>query len=315
MTRLVAVTGATGFIGRVLLRHLSGKGWKIRALTRGRASPPFVHPDVEWIVGDLNDIEALQKLVASADSVVHCAGAVKGKSWDNFLSSNVTGTRHLLQVIAETDSCARLLYISSLAARQPQLSWYAQSKLDAEQLFPNVADRLAVTVYRPAAVYGPGDKALTPLLQAMRYGVLPALGPADNRFGLIHVNDLVAAVICWLDTEEPVSGIYEIDDGTPGGYDYASIASIAQKVLGRSVRYVRIPLTGLTALAKLNLWLASFVGYAPMLTPGKVRELQYPDWTCDITALKKVLTGWHPEIQLHTALPALINSDLSETCI
>jgi len=307
MTRLVAVTGATGFIGRVLLNKLIDKDWKIRALAR-QTSAPFLHPAVEWIAGDLNCVDALRELVSGTDAVVHCAGAVKGKSWDSFLSSNVIGTKNLLQAVAKTSSCSRLLYISSLAARQPQLSWYAQSKFDAEQLLSMVADQLVVTVFRPAAVYGPGDKALTPLLQAMRYGVLPALGPAANRFGLVHVNDLVSAMICWLETELPVSGIYEIDDGTPGGYDYAGIASIAEQVLKKKVRHVRIPLKGLATLAKLNLWLASALGYAPMLTPGKVRELQYPDWTCDITVLQNALQNWHPEMQLPVALPTLVQS-------
>lgn len=307
MTRLVAVTGATGFIGQQLLKQLVGKGWKVRALTR-QSSVPFSHSAVEWIVGDLSCIEKLKNLVASADAVIHCAGAVKGNSWNSFLSSNVVGTKHILQAITKTNSCSRLLYISSLAARQPQLSWYAKSKYDAEQLLSMVDDRLAVTIFRPAAVYGPGDKALTPLLQAMRYGVLPVLSPATNRFGLVHVNDLVEAVLCWLDSGPPISGVYEIDDGTPGGYDYAMIASIAEQVLKRKVRHVRIPLKGLSSLAKLNLWLASVLGYAPMLTPGKVQELQYPDWTCDITALQKVLQNWYPEIQLDIALPVLIQS-------
>src|SRR5690606_11481313 len=193
-------------------------------LTR-QSSVPFSHSAVEWIVGDLSCIEKLKNLVASADAVIHCAGAVKGNSWNSFLSSNVVGTKHILQAITKTNSCSRLLYISSLAARQPQLSWYAKSKYDAEQLLSMVDDRLAVTIFRPAAVYGPGDKALTPLLQAMRYGVLPVLSPATNRFGLVHVNDLVEAVLCWLDSGPPISGVYEIDDGTPGGYDYAMIAS------------------------------------------------------------------------------------------
>lgn len=307
MTRLVAVTGATGFIGQQLLKQLVGKGWKVRALTR-QSSVPFSHSAVEWIIGDLSCIEKLENLVASADAVIHCAGAVKGNSWNSFLSSNVVGTKHILQAITKTNSCSRLLYISSLAARQPQLSWYAKSKYDAEQLLSVVDDRLAVTIFRPAAVYGPGDKALTPLLQAMRYGVLPVLSPATNRFGLVHVNDLVEAVLCWLDSGPPILGVYEIDDGTPGGYDYAMIASIAEQVLKRKVRHVHIPLKGLSSLAKLNLWLASILGYAPMLTPGKVQELQYPDWTCDITALQKVLQNWYPEIQLDIALPVLIQS-------
>lgn len=307
MARLVAITGATGFIGQHLLKSLVNKGWRTRAISR-RASAPFLHPAIEWIVGDLGNAEKLNDLVAGADAVIHGAGAVKGNSWRSFSTSNVIGTKNLLEAIGHTGSCSRLLYISSLAARQPQLSWYAQSKYDAERLLPMHDDRLAVTVFRPAAVYGPGDKALTPLLRAMHYGVLPVLGPVTNRFGLVHVNDLVGAVLCWLESEPAISGIYEIDDGTPGGYDYTMLASIAQQALKKRVRRVPIPLKGLSLLATLNLWLASVLGYAPMLTPGKVQELQYPDWSCDITGLRKVLPNWRPEIRLDAALPGLILS-------
>ena len=65
---LVAVTGATGFIGRVLLQRLIKEGWKVRALTR------HYQPDNEttqWIKGDLDDLVALQALVKDASAVVH----------------------------------------------------------------------------------------------------------------------------------------------------------------------------------------------------------------------------------------------------
>ena len=198
------------------------------------------------------------------------------------------------------------LYISSLAAREPELSWYARSKFGAEQQIMKFSDRLQCAVFRPAAVYGPGDRELKPLFHAMRrYGVLPATGHPGNRFGLIHVDDLVAAVCCWLDTKHPVTGIYEIDDGTPGGYSFASVAEIAQRALNRPVRCFHIPLTIIQLLAYLNLPFSRLLNYAPMLTPGKAAELYHPDWTCNIAPLEKELSGWHPVISLYSVLPQL----------
>jgi nucleoside-diphosphate-sugar epimerase len=305
MVQTVAVTGATGFIGRALLNRLTVSGWGVRALTR-RASPKMDYSSVKWIPGDLDDTRALRHMVEGAEVVIHCAGAVKGKSWDDFFHTNVIGTKNILQAISEIGSCPKFLYISSLAAREPQLSWYAQSKFEAEQLISKFSERLTAAVFRPAAVYGPGDKAMKPLFRLMRYGVLPALGAPDNRFGLIHVDDLVTAVSCWLDAEHSITGTYEIDDGTPEGYDYVSIAAIAQGVLGKPVRCFRIPCTGIRLFAHCNIWLAHLFNYAPMLTPGKVRELQHPDWTCDISSLKRELSDWHPAIGFHAALPALV---------
>lgn len=301
------MTGATGFIGHALLDRLAASGWEIRALIRGMP-PAARYSTVKWISGDLDDIQALRRLVSGADAVIHCAGVVRGKSWNDFFHVNVVGTKNILQIAAETGICSRFLYISSLAAREPQISWYAQSKFEAEQLIPEFSGRLRSVVFRPAAVYGAGDKALKPLFQAMRYGILPAPANPANRFGLVHVSDLVAAIHAWLDTHHPANGIYEIDDGTAGGYDYASVAAIAQRVLGRPIRCFRIPSVSIRLLAQLNLWVSRIFNYAPILTPGKVMELHHPDWTCDISPLQKELRDWYPVTKFEAALPQLVKA-------
>lgn len=140
----------------------------------------------------------------------------------------------------------------------------------------------------------------------MRYGILPVPGDPGNRFGLIHVDDMVAAIHNWLEAGQPVKGTYEIDDGTSGGYDYTSIAALAEQVLSRPVHCLQIPLGGIRMLARFNLWLAHLLNYAPILTPGKVMEFQHPDWTCDISSLKRELAGWSPVTKLETVLPLLV---------
>lgn len=304
MFRTVALTGATGFIGRALIAKLVASGWKVRALARQIPSKQDFS-FVEWIHGDLDCEGALCELVSGTETVIHCAGAIRGKSWDDFSRTNVTGTKNILRAASRVPSCSRFLFISSLAAREPHLSWYARSKFEAEQLIPEFS-RLVSVIFRPAAVYGPGDKAMQPFFQAMRYGILPVPGNPGNRFGLIHVDDMVAAIHNWLEARQPVKGTYEIDDGTSGGYDYTSIAVLAERVLGRPVYCLQIPLGGIRMLARFNLWLAHLLNYAPILTPGKVMEFQHPDWTCDISSLKRELVSWSPVTKLETVLPLLV---------
>lgn len=302
MPKLVAITGATGFIGHVILNKLIEDKWVVRALARHpRESNEFV----QWVHGDLADCEALRQLVSGASAIIHCAGVVRGGSLEAFVRTNVEGTRNLVRIIAEQTQKPRLLFISSLAARHPELSWYAQSKHMAEQLLID-SEGVSWTAFRPTAVYGMGDKELQPLFRAARFGILPVVGELTSRFGLLHVDDLVAAVRHWLDTDKPVSGVFELDDGMPGGYSFQKIALVAQEVWGRKVQCVPIPSTLLGCVATFNLRLSHFLNYAPMLTPGKVKELRHHNWVCDNQPLIQALPAWQPSVRLSDALPHII---------
>ncbi|MCZ6526773.1 MAG: NAD(P)-dependent oxidoreductase [Gammaproteobacteria bacterium] len=298
MSRLVALTGASGFIGSALLRALSEDGWRVRALSR---RPRKNSAAVEWLCGDLDDKDALAQLVKGVFAVIHCAGAVRGKSAAFFNHTNAEGTARLVEASVQQSPQPRLLLISSLAARAPQLSWYAASKRMAEQTVIERANAMPWTVFRPTAVYGPGDKELRPLLNAMRLGLLPAVGGSGIRFSLLHIKDLVAAIMCWISTTVPVRGVFELDDGTAGGYDWCSLGRIAEQVWQRPVRTISIPRFVLSIFANMNLYLSRLCRYEPMLTPGKVRELTHPDWICDNTPLLQAL-AWQPRVKLRDAL-------------
>jgi nucleoside-diphosphate-sugar epimerase len=252
------------------------------------------------VIGDLDNRGALRSLVEQVSAVVHCAGQVRGDSLEAFTRTNVEGTANLLNAL-DQDSPPRFLLISSLAAREPELSWYAASKRMAEQL---VLARtvLPVAIFRPTAVYGQGDKEMSPLFRLTRRGILPMVGTPEMRFGLLHVTDLVQAVLCWLSTNPVAQGIYELDDGTPGGYDSHMVASIAQDVWRRPVHCLFLPPQLVSMIAHMNLWTARLLRYSPMLTPGKVRELRHSDWVCDINPLTQALPQWQPVIRLRDAL-------------
>lgn len=303
MPELVALTGASGFIGSAILQKLVQCKYEVRALGR---KPQQDTELVKWIQGDLNNTAALRKLVKDAFAVIHCAGQVRGNSLEAFTQTNVDGTKNLLRVTRDQAVRPRFLLISSLAARQPELSWYAKSKQMAEQALIDYSGNLQWTVFRPTAVYGPGDKEIKPIFSATRYGFLPVVGNPANHFSLLHVNDFVTAIQCWLETKTTTNGIFELDDGNPGGYSYQSLAAIAQDVWQRPVRCFFIPIPLVRLVATANLWLSRLLHYAPMLTPGKTRELQHPDWLCDNRPLMNALPYWHPSVKLRDALPKII---------
>ena len=98
------------------------------------------------------DRNALDQFLRDADAVVHCAGAVRGSSQQQFDRTNVAGTQCLLQAMLSQEKPARLVLLSSLAAREPGLSWYASSKSHSEQLLRDVGSALNWIIVRLAPI-------------------------------------------------------------------------------------------------------------------------------------------------------------------
>ncbi len=301
----VALTGATGFIGRVLLNHLAVQGFRVKALFRP-ASPAPPHPtdSVQWQAGDLEDIDSLRALVKDTDAIVHCAGAVRGLTLQQFKTVNADGVARLLQASTE-QNVPRFLLLSSLAAREPALSAYASSKKLGEEVLLEYQGRISWDILRPPAVYGPGDREMLPLLRLIKRGIVPVLGEKGGRFSLLYVDDLAAAVSCLLTSTEARPGhCFELHDGHPDGYNWRQIALIAAQLNGKDPRCISIPRPLLQLVGRANVSLARLAGYRPMLTPGKVREIFHSDWVCDNTAISRT-TGWQPQVQFREGMRRL----------
>lgn len=310
MSRIIALTGATGFIGGALAHRLHADQWKIRGLVRpGSKRDHLADINVQWIVGDLDDAKSLGRLVRNVQAVVHCAGAVRGASAAHFSHVNSHGVTRLVEAARKENPNPRFLYISSLAAREPHLSAYAASKKQGEAALAGGAGGMQWAALRPPPVYGPGDKEMLPLFRWMYRGVAPVIGSADARFSMLYVEDLADAIVHWLASGSTLKGPFELHDGKYNGYTWEDLIAVISRLSGRQVYRIPIPILPLAWLARLNVRVAGLAGYLPMLTPGKIREIEHPDWSCDNTLFSRE-TGWHPKILLEEGLRRLLKPDI-----
>jgi len=230
------ITGATGFIGSRLIAALRERGTPVRALIRpGRVMPPDWR-GVEPVSGDLIDPASLERACAGIETVFHLAGFAHAevahspefaaRHW----AINAEGSFHLLDA-AVAAGVQRFIFLSSVKAvgdpgshsvdehwHAPPESPYGQAKRAAEERVLAVGRTTAmhVVVLRPALVYGPGMKGNLPqLINAVRRGWLPPLPETGNRRSLVHVDDVVQALLLTAVHSAAAGQTYLVTDGQP----------------------------------------------------------------------------------------------------
>lgn len=258
---------------------------------------------VSLVTGDLANTTALAEFVSGCAGVIHGAGAVRGNSQRDFDAVNVDGTQALIAALELHAPHARLVHLSSIVAREPALSYYSRSKFRGEQVFNGRSD-ISWVIIRPPAVYGPGDVEMLPLFKTMYRGLAVIPGSPDARTSLIHVDDLVAAILACLQADSATHLTLQLGDGTENGYSWRQIAAIGEALWQRRIRLWQIPRWLLNAVASLNSTFARLTGSSPMLTPPKLRELRHHDWVAENGPITQA-TGWQPEITLEQGLKAL----------
>jgi nucleoside-diphosphate-sugar epimerase len=271
---VVAVTGATGFLGRRLVKILAQQGWTVRILARRDiADPAWDGLEPQLVIGDLANANALAALCEGAEAVVHVAGLIKARDRAAFDRANVEGSRRV--ATAAKAAGARLILVSSLAAREPELSDYAASKRGGEDAAREIFGG-DLTIVRPPAIYGPGDiETLRLFKMASEAAFLPVLDP-KARMAWIHADDAAARIADLVKMPRP--GLLSLSDDRPEGYGWVELMQAASKAVGASPRLIRIPSGAIKALAALSKWASFVTGKNTILTPGKARELLHADW-------------------------------------
>ncbi len=299
--KVIALTGSTGFIGSHILKSLLSNDFHVRILVRN-SNKTISHPNIEIISGDLHNQPSLDKLTAGVDCVIHCAGRVKGANATSFIHDNVHGTKNILSTSIQTRK-VRFILISSLSAREPSISDYANSKYCCETVLKQ-SNLTQWTIIRPPAVYGPGDTELKPVFDWMKRGILWVPDSTKQLFSLLHVTDLSQLIISQLNLTAEYGNTIEPDDGNQ--YSWQKVQKISEIFFHRNIRIIRVPSTILSLAARSNVLFSKLLNYSPMLTPGKARELLHQNWIAEGTP---DITNWKPKVDLKVGLSTLYSSD------
>jgi nucleoside-diphosphate-sugar epimerase len=287
----LAITGGTGFVGSRLIDTAVADGHQVRALTR---RPMELRADVDWVAGALDQPKALDELVAGSDAVIHVAGVLTGRTAADFDRANVDGTQAMLEA-AKAAGVRRFVHVSSLAAREPQLSLYGASKAKSEALV--AASGLSYATVRPPAVYGPGDRETLELFRMAKLGVV--LLPPKGRLSLIHVDDLVRLLLA-LAGNAATGTIVEPDDGHPGGWSHKELAQALGNAIGRRGISLSVSASLLKLAARADRLLR---GDKAKLTTDRAAYFCHPDW---VVAPSRAAPPdlWRPQIATDDGLAA-----------
>lgn len=288
---ILAITGGTGFLGGHVLRVAAERGHAIRALAR---TPQLPRAHVEWIQGALDRPESLAELIEGADAVIHVAGAVNAPGLPGFVEANVTGTATMITA-AEAAGVKRFVHVSSLSAREPDLSDYGWSKAASEAVLRQSS--LDWTIVRPPAIYGNGDREMLELFRLAARGFVPL--PPRGRLSLIEAGDLARLLVGLVDAPAAIEAIYEPDDGMAAGYSHREFGKLLGRAVGRpKVLTLAVPTVLLTLGALVE---RIKYGAAAKLTPDRVRYFCHPDWVCE---KRPPATLWHADIDAAQGLKA-----------
>jgi nucleoside-diphosphate-sugar epimerase len=225
--------------------------------------------------------------------MVHIAGVLNARDRAGFEAGNVAGT---LNVLAASTAAGiqRFVHVSSLAAREPNLSLYGASKAKAEGLVHGSG--LDWAIVRPPAVYGPGDRETLELFRMARLGVM--LMPPKGRVSLIHVDDLARLLLALADPQAPSTILIEPDDGKPNGWTHREFARALGAAMGTKPAIVSSPGMLLRLAARAD---QLFRRERAKLTVDRAAYFSHRNW---VVEPKRAAPAdlWRPEIATEQGL-------------
>lgn len=311
----VLVTGSNGFIGSRLVCELLKRNYKVVCLIRRSSDLKLLSGlNVSYLYGSIDDKSSLIGVFRSfktdfPEYIVHCAGVLKGRTREDFFSINAGGTKNLVEVcLPYKEKIKRFVYISSLAASGPAtmenprrekdtpnaISYYGQSKLAGEEELQKFSYEMPITILRPTAVYGPGDRGIYTYFKLINIGIMPNVGNMDMEISVIFVEDLVRSILFVMEKKEAEGEIYFVSDETV--YKLKEILKEIKKALNKKTFSLIIPDFMLFIVAVISEFIAGSLGKATFLNRQKYLEIQQKGWVCSTDKLKQL--GFKQEYDL-----------------
>ena len=239
---LVLVTGATGFLGRRVVRRLQERHHTVRCLVRSPgAERVFPDRSVEVYYGGIDDLDALDEAHHGVDAVIHLVAIIREyrsqRRKVTFDAVNRQGTANVAGV-AKQNGVKHFIHVSANGATKEPDYKYLHSKFQGEQEV--IASGLPYTVFRPTLMYGPGDEFVNALAGLTRLSpIVPVAGPGRNRFQPIEVDDVARCLAMSVNQGNLKGRTLEI--GGPEQLSYNQMAAMVARTMGSRRWFLHVP--------------------------------------------------------------------------
>ena len=299
------VTGASGFVGKHLVKELLGRGHRVGCLSRRKLPPTLTTAhSLTWLQGDLLDPRVYEGVLEDADYVVHLAGLLSARRRLDYVCTNVHGTEAVLDAAARSaPGPRRFVYVSTIAAMGPRddggllretdscrpRSEYGRSKLEAERVIRAFADRVPAVILRPSFIYGPSDARCAGYLRSLLAPRELAWRTNVRSVSFCHVSDVVES--CLLAVTKPARPGDTFLISEAAVHDWDGIRRILVTALDTLVAEGAITDRDMAA---------SLLDRARRLDPMPPDLPAYEDWGCDTGKARRLL-GFESLRTLETA--------------
>jgi len=261
--RTVLVTGAGGFTGGALARELARRGNEVRGLVRaGSDASHLVEAGITVLEGDIRDADQVARAAAGVDVIYHVAAVYRtaGHSDSYYREVNVGGVEHVIAA-ARRHAVKRVVHCSTIGVHGDVKEnpcretspfnpgdVYQQTKLDGERVAREAFQNdVPGVVFRPAAIYGPGDMRFLKLFRAIYRGRFRMIGDGETLYHMVYIDDLVDGIILCGEHPDAAGRTYIL--AGPDSIPIKRLAALIAGAVGVPLRAGRIPVWPVMAAA------------------------------------------------------------------
>lgn len=265
---MIAITGATGFVGEEVVKQARAAGYPVRAIVRDPQSAQWLaeRHGVELFHGNVLYAPSIEGAMQGAKCVIHLVGIIHEWKENTFERTHTQATKHVIEE-AKKSGVKRFVHMSALGTRENARSRYHQTKWAAEERVRKSG--LAWTILRPSFIYGPKDKSINLFAQLIRrLPFVPVLGSGNTKIQPISVENVAKAFVAAIRNDESVGKTYDLCG--PDAFTWNELYDKLQGILGTRKRKLHLPLP----MARLQAALFEKILTNPPFTRDQLLMLQ-----------------------------------------
>ena len=269
-SQLVTVFGASGFLGRHVVRVLAQRGYRIRAVVRrpnhAHHLPPMGHVgQIQLFRANVLEVDQIAAALDGAQAAINLTGIIYQRGDQTFEAIHVRAAQQIAQQ-ARQAGCTALVHVSAIGADPSSASGYASSKGRGETLVRDAFP--GCVILRPSIVFGSEDQFFNRFAGLARMApALPLIGGGTTKFQPVFVGDVAVAVSRALNTPAHFGNVFEL--GGPTTYTFRELMAFILRETGRKRPLIPVPFY----VARLQAFFLQFLPNPP-LTPDQVRLLR-----------------------------------------